>query len=132
MKKIVKKGYTIEVTSWENDGDNYTTKTMTVQSKEYAISVLKMCEDLFCSYNNGGCGIGNMNDNDYGEGQDIIEKYMYDKTFIEDKDPNRLLDIVMDINYDLMGSSDYYFSRVFESGCIYYSPEDIYLEEIKI
>ena len=31
MKTVVKKGYTLEVTSWENDGDNYRTEFKTVQ-----------------------------------------------------------------------------------------------------
>jgi hypothetical protein len=34
MKKIINKGYTLTVVSWENDADNYKTISKTVQTKE--------------------------------------------------------------------------------------------------
>ena len=42
MVKVVNKGYTLSVTSWENDGDNYKTESKTFDTKEEAIKVVKM------------------------------------------------------------------------------------------
>ena len=38
---------------------------------------------------------------------------------------------VMGLNHDLMGVSEYYYSRAYESAVLTYSPDDIFLEEIK-
>lgn len=130
---VVKKGYTISVTSWENDGDNYNTKTMTVDDKEYALAILQMCKDIFVSCNNGDGGIGNANG---GKGEakaaDLIKEYASDKPLINkgETDPDTIYDLVMDLNYELMGSSEFYHSRVFESGFITYSPVDVKVEQI--
>ena len=43
---------------------------------------------------------------------------------------NEWYDFVMDYNYELLGSSDYYISRIAEKVSIFYSDKDIYLEEI--
>jgi len=134
---VASKGYTIEVTSWEKDGGNYDTKKMVVQDKEYAVAVLQMCKDIFCSCNNGGSGIGNMSNGYYGGGEHnragkVILKYIENNPIVAKGEtrPYFIVDMIMDVNYDLMGSSEYYYSRVFESGCVYYSNEDIYLEVI--
>lgn len=128
----VKKGYTISITSWENDGDNYRTRTITVDNKDYALAVLQMCKDIFVSCNNGDGGIGNFNEGNEDKAQDIVIKYASDKPLINkgETEPEEILDIVMDLNYVLMGSSEYYYSRVFENGFIYYSPCDVKLEKI--
>ncbi len=128
--KVLSKGYTIEVTSWENDADNYDTRNMTFDSKEYALAVLHLCETVFVSCNNGDGGIGNMTDMNNDNVSDIIEKYIEKNPFLG-KDEDYIIDFVMDINYDLMGVSEYYFSRVFESAILYYSPEDVYAEKVK-
>ena len=59
-KKVISKGYTVEVTSWENDGDNYKTKSATYDTKEEALAVKALCLSVFNSCNNGDAGIGNM------------------------------------------------------------------------
>jgi len=130
---VVKKGYTISVTSWENDGDNYRTRTITVDDKDYALAILQMCKDIFVSCNNGDGGIGNANGGEEeSEARDIIIKYGSDKPLINkgETDIDNIHDIIMDINYVLMGSSEYYYSRVFETGFIYYSPCDVKVEKI--
>lgn len=135
-KKIVSKGYTLSVTSWENDGDNYKTKSHTYDSKELAIAVAKMCRTIFKSCNNGDGGIGNTNERDESEAQEVIIKYMkkHPELYPDEKNPSddELVDICMDYNYTLMGNSEYYYSRVFERLILTYSPEDIYLEEIPV
>lgn len=130
---IANKGYTIGVVSWENDGDNYKTKSMTVEDKDYALAILQMCKDIFTSrYNGKNAGIGNTMDNDYEKARNIIINYIADKPIITkgETDPDVIVDMVMDINYELMGSSEHYYSRVFESGVVYYTPEDIIVDEI--
>lgn len=132
-QQVISKGYTLSVTSWENDGDNYATNSTTFDSKELAVAVARMCMDLFQSINNSKSkGIGNTCDR--SEATDLILEYMkkhpelyQDKNKTTDKD---LIDICMEYNGDLLGGSEYYYSRVCESCSITYSPEDVYLETI--
>lgn len=133
-KKIISKGYTLSVTSWENDGDNYKTESMTFESKELAVAVAKMCSTIFKSCNNGDGGIGNMSDGEDESAHGIILPYMKaHPELYPDENPSddELIDICMDYNSNLMGGSEYYYSRVFESCSLTYSPEDVFLEEIK-
>ena len=59
--KVINKGYTLTVVSWENDGDNYNTKSKIVDSKEKAkayYDLMQLCK----SENNpkaGEIGLGN-------------------------------------------------------------------------
>lgn len=78
MKKIASKGFTVEAVSWENDGDNYQTRTMTVDSLEEAKAVKHMCDNLFQSRNsNTSCkAIGNMTDYDYDEVKWVAAQYL--------------------------------------------------------
>jgi hypothetical protein len=130
---VVKKGYTVSVTSWENDGDNYATNTKTYDDKEYALAVLQLCKKVFASCNNGDGGVGNMNDGSYEGASEIILKYVTENPTVlqGETDPERFVDIVMDINYYLMGSCEYYYSRVFDNGFVFYSPEDVKCEKIE-
>lgn len=133
MKKILSKGYTIEVTSWENDGDNYNTLSITVDNRELAKAISEMCNTIFTSCNNKVCrGIGNCQNS--REAEKIIIPFMKehlilcgDKINPTDKD---LISVCREFNFDLMGSSEFYYSRVCESCTVMYSPEDIYAEEI--
>ncbi len=49
--KIASKGYTLYVSSWENDGDNYQNKTVTVETEEEARKIVFICNTLFQSSN---------------------------------------------------------------------------------
>ena len=135
-EKVIQKGYTLSVTSWENDGDNYATESKTFESKELAIAVAQMCKNLFQSKNNGKPkGIGNMMDDDGRKARPIILEYMkeHPELYTDKKKPSdaTLHDICMTYNGELMGYSEYYYSRVFEKATLTYSPEDVYLEKIK-
>ncbi len=142
LTKVKDKGYEVTVVSWENDGDNYNTLSKTYQSKELAIEIAKLCKTLFISKNNGENGIGNSSDSPGQKIFDRIIDYMKDHLILLDN-PNfrgvsksnvsdqELIDICMEYNNDLLGGSEYYYSRVCESVKITYSPEDIYAEEIK-
>jgi len=169
-KKIIKKGYTVEVVSWENDGDNYRTKRETYSTKEEAFAVKHMCENLFLSSNNGEGGIGNIMDDEYNKAHSIIVEYFINNPVLlninntpcpkelyekvkesypeEEVDENYneflhgyIMEMDEDLLYhwidgtshymvDLMGYSEYYYSRVCESCTVMYSDEDIYLDVI--
>lgn len=136
MKKIICKGYTVEVVSWENDGDNYNTQRMTVDTKEEALAIKHMCENLFIS-NYDNKTIGNKCEEEYEECYEICKNYLLNSDFYKelvDKTESTekvYYSFVSDINSELFGGSEFYFARVCDSCTIYYSPEDIYLEEIK-
>ncbi len=167
MKKVINKGYTVEVVSWENDGDNYRTKTKTYKTKEEAIAVKHMCDNLFKSATNNGGGIGNLMDYETTEAYTVILNYFADnptlleinnistinslKTKIQEEFPEagedwfdyrydyleededtagHYIDGTMHYGRDLMGCSEHYYSRISESATIYYSAEDVFLEEV--
>ena len=117
---VIEKGYTLTVTSWENDGDNYRTESMTVETLEEARKIHKICTELFKSDEGG---VGNSMD---GESEEAIEEYIENNPEL-----NLTEGEIRDLSYDLMGSSEYYDYRVCESVSVTYSPEDIYLEKIE-
>lgn len=133
-KILIKKGYNIEVTSWENDADNYRTKTYTVETLEFAEVILKMCKELFETYHDGKqIGIGNMTDREDHESR-IIQWVKKNPAIFKNKETIKdvyVVDYIMDLNYSLMGGSEYYHSRVFDKGCIYYSEKDVTVPIIK-
>jgi len=171
-KKVISKGYTVEVTSWENDGDNYRTNSAVYSTKEEALAVKHMCEVLFdCTDYDSGGGLGNVMDSDKYEAEQKIVSYFIKnptllsiqkltllesfKEAVEDEYseflikvtwlecleeylegqeivPEDWVDIVNQYKYELMGGSEYYYSRICESAEVYYSPEDLYLEIVEV
>jgi hypothetical protein len=132
-KLIANKGYTVEVESWENDGDYRATETIVYENKEKALALLKLCKKLF---SDGDGGIGN----GMGGSEEKIKAYakknrkVISTLFGEDIDidnGDHIVDSIRDLKGDIMGYTEIYDSRVFESGTVYYSPEDVYLEVIK-
>ena len=132
-KKVINKGYTITVVSWENDGDNYNTLSKTVETLEEATKLHKIYTELCKS---GKRGISNSMD---GESTQTIIDYInnnkelfldidLDSVNSENKDEaqNYIMDYMNDL-LDLLGSSEWYDFRVCDSCTINYSPEDIYL-----
>ena len=133
MKTVVKKGYTLEVTSWENDGDNYRTKFKTVESEERAKALVHLCKNVFASNNNGGGGIGNLCDGEESTAEGIIMDYLEENTAILPKEgmsDDDKYDYVMSLAYDLLGGSEWYVCRICESVKVTYSAEDIKLQEV--
>ena len=127
---VIKKGYTLKVVSWENDGDNYKTIYQTYQDKTYAKNIKKLCLELFLSKNNSEYGIGNTTPDDNSYQETILSYLEENPDIIAGETNDEKIDNVMDINYDLLGDSEYYISRVCDSAIITYSPEDLYLEII--
>ena len=171
-RQLAKKGYTLEVQSWENDGDNSWGRASTFETEGEALLMMKMCKELFASENDSRDGIGNMMEDDnamakgniisyLGDNAELLEylkldpiskyredivkefeieeeneenwaEYVYD--YVEDhpKISEKWHDAVMEINGDLMGYSEYYYSRVFESAKVLFSAEDVFLELTEI
>jgi len=143
MKKVINKGYTLTVTSWENDADNYNTKSVTVESKEKAKALYDLMQ-LCKSKNNQPKGVirlGNTGDSGFNKEQiNLLYNFFKENPILleeklEDIEEDELKDYIQDLFYrvenGLLGSSEWYACRVMESCIVTYSPEDIYTEEIK-
>ncbi len=133
--KVVSKGYTITVVSWENDGDNYNTNSLVLEDKDRAFAIAKMAKELFKSGSNSGEGIGNTNEGDESKANKKILSYLENNpnTFTNQDvmDEDELIGICMGYNYRLLGGSEWYYSRVLEKITLTYSETDINVEEIK-
>lgn len=140
---VINKGYTLEVKSWENDGDYSNIKKKTVQSKEIAKALFDLMQ-LCKSKNNqakGKIGLGNTCD-EFDENQKIaiinffksnpiLVKESFKEEIDDITDEDDFIDMFHEISYELIGGSDFYVCRVMESCKVTYSPEDIYLEIIE-
>ena len=130
MKKVVSKGYTITVNSWENDGDNYQNHSNTVNTLEEVKQLSKVLPDLFLSLNRNGL-VGNANDESDFDAEEVI-KYMKRHPNLIPKGYDEM-DAVNNLHEYYMGTpSEHFLYRVFNSMSVVYSPEDIYLEEIEL
>jgi len=131
-KELIPKGYTIEVYSWENDGDNEDTNSMVVQTIEEAKLIHKICTELFCSENEKNTGVGNSMD---GDGDDkVIEFYENNIELfpnLKGKNEEAIIDYFKDLAYELMGCSEWYDFRVCEFCTITYSEDSVSREEIE-
>jgi hypothetical protein len=136
MKKIVNKGYTITVTSWEtNNYERFMTKSKTVETKEEAkiwFDMMQLCKSK--SDQPGFIRFGNsfgFDDKQKRIAGDFIKKY---HDILIPKDIKNYEDNLVywfcNLASRLLGNSDYYLCRAMETCVITYSPEDIYAEEI--
>ncbi len=146
MKKVINKGYTLTVTSWENDADNYKTIYSTVDNKEKAQALYNLMQ-LCVSKNNKPKGIirlGNTGEDGFNEEQiELLYNFFKNNPIllkepledIETMDEDELKDYIQDLFYEaengLLGSSEWYTCRVMESCFVTYSDKDVFLEEIK-
>lgn len=137
-KIVVNKGYTITVISWENDGDNYNTKSITVDTIEKAkayYDLMQLCK----SKNNQKPGViklGNSTEFSGKQEKVIVEFLKANLVLLEGDDVNNATDDQFiswfgDIISELLGSSEYYQCRVMEQCEIIYSPENVLIKEIK-
>ena len=140
--KLVSKGYTLHVTSWENDGDHYATIQYTTESEAEACVIKHLCRNLFsCSNGRRSIGVGNLCDCDRGLYKERVMAYLRDypealpairedtpENYLDDED--FCMDSIQGLAYELMGASEYYEFRVCEKVVITYYPEDIIVEEL--
>ena len=140
MKKVIEKGYTLTVVSWENDGDYYSTHSKTVQTLEEAKVWWEMMQ--LCKSHSGpediidlGNSHGGFNKNQIEMASDFIKKHhkilLVPDDNIEEYNNAELSYWFCDLAGELLGRSEDYACRVAESCVITYSNEDVYLEEIK-
>lgn len=128
---VIKAGYRIHVTSWENDADNYRTKTMEGVAKEHLPFIVAACKLLTSKYDhqNGG-GFGNIYQ---GSTEDLdlalselIDKHPDRPQYCDD--PEGVSECLL-YKLGLMGGSEY-TTRVFDSIKIEYIPENILIEDV--
>ena len=135
QKKILSKGYTLTVTSWENDGDNYQTNSLTFDQREEAVMFLEACRLCRSTNNNpkGVYGLGNMCDEyELTENHINMIKGFFKKYNQTIEDEEYILDEFNGYIEELMDCSEFYLFRVFESATLYYSAEDMYVDLIDI
>ncbi len=133
----IKKGYTLTVKSWENDGDNSQTLSKTVDTIEEAkvwYDMMKLCE----SQNNQPAGVVKLG-NSYGgfsiKQQAVAIEFMETnfsilcpgEHFEEVEDAS---DWFRDLAGELLGYGEDYDCRVMESCVVTYSPVDVIPEII--
>jgi hypothetical protein len=130
MKKVINKGYTLTVVSWENDGDNYNTQSKTVETLEESEKLYNICKKVFVSCHNGEKGVGNSMG---GKSKHVLFRYIKNNQdlFPDLTTEDDILNYFYNLSDELLGGSEYYDFRVCESCTVTYSPEDVYLEEIK-
>lgn len=144
MNKI-SKGYTLTVTSWENDADNYKTISHTVDTKEKAEALYKLMQ-LCISKNNKPKGIirlGNTGEEGFNEQQiDLLYDFFKQNPILleeplEDEDSmdkdgwnDYIQDLFYRVGKGLLSSSEWYTCRVMESCVVTYSPIDVTPEVI--
>lgn len=131
LSKVIDKGYTLKVESWENDGDHYQTNFKTVQTLDEA-KILWELLHLCTGDNDLGNAYEYFDDEQTVLAANFIKEYfkvLYPEGELPEDD-EELSDLFAEIAQELLGYSEDYKVRVFDSCIITYSPDDIYLEEI--
>lgn len=145
MKAPIKAGIMLSITSWENDGDNYNTKTKTGLCEDEAKFWLALAK-LF-----GGDDYANKSENTCIDQYELAREFLkltkvYHSGFAcatdgwdvsavqvilsEDDDEQeeqleQILSLGSELQYDVLGSCEYTTYRVFESYTAFLVPQDI-------
>jgi len=140
--KIVSKGYTLTVVSWENDGDYYNTQSITVQTLEEAkvwYEMMQLCKSKN-SRSKDIVYLGNTYEEFSNAQINVIKDFITNNLEIlvpgeniesfEDQDD--FVDCFRDLSGRLLGYSEYFACRVMESCIVTYSDEDIYVETLNL
>ena len=131
---VIPKGYQISVVSWENDGDNYKTQTISGLSKKEADIVCALCRLL-----DTNSPLSNMYDPDKAlikQLEDALESTF--RAFVEPGESMLIGKYTCSNGEDLsdllgelgIGATEYYYTRVCESYKVIYVPHDIVLEDV--
>lgn len=132
---IIPAGYRLTVTSWENDADAYNTLVAEGLSKERAQFLIEAVE--LCRSNK----LGNM----YEPTADKLSEFEQEALKLYQRFPNQYqgdnpedikdsriaADCLHEELYDLMGSSEHFYTRVTESWKIEYVPQSIVLVDAR-
>ncbi len=142
MKTLYRAGYLIRVTSWENDGDNYNTKEIQVDTEQEARDVVDFC-NLFGSksfYDEDD--IGNLCDGEYEPARPVFRKFYFNHPdFVnltltdykdEEEETDAICDAMMEVAYELgLSGGEYFYTRVCESVVVYHIPADVLVEQVQ-
>lgn len=148
-QKVISKGYTFTVTSWEKDADNYKTNIVNVGESLQALEATYRLLNLCRSRNDGGIG------NIYGssgiiECEKIINFIKDPKNTLifgdisvenligmegveydEEEYENMLFEVFLDTAKVFLGGSENFILRVAHSWSVTYSPEDVYCDLVE-
>lgn len=120
MSKVIKKGYMIEVTTWENDGDNYKTSSVDGLSQQELRVLYDYCNRFSSKTTYTKAGFGN------SERHGEVEQ-------LQDEIYNAFGEQIQAAAYKLVGTwcdGEYY--RVTEEIKMFYVPQDIIIEEVTL
>jgi hypothetical protein len=133
MKTIIPAGYRVTVTTWENDGDNYNTKTVEGLTESETEFVVKLCK-LHYSKNayKTAKGFGNM----YEPSEKEIETYFAALQKLRDEhttgspedcdDPEGM----QEYGYKLGLTCGEFYTRVCENIKVEFIPEQIEIDDV--
>lgn len=142
---MLNRGYHVTVTSWENDADNYNTKTIVVQDRE-EVDMLVTLFGLLGGQNKDGLDFGNMYQPNKAECEAFAntvaaipgmiayleKKFDWLKEAMDN--PECIvehMDAVMDILYDVgLSGSEHFYTRVCDKVTVFYVEQDVYAERI--
>jgi hypothetical protein len=133
MNTIIPAGYRITCTSWENDGDNYNTKTVEGLTREHVHLYTDLLKLLSRRHKDGDHG------NLYEPGEDecqaladdvkaVLAKHEGNDAIPDDidlSDVDSVVEYFCDVVGDFTGSSEHYLTRVVESVQVHLIPHPI-------
>jgi hypothetical protein len=126
---IIPAGYRIHVTSWENDADNYQTKTLEGVVKEHIPFILAACDLLDDSCNNSS-KFGNIYEGSLDglrEALDDLLKEYPDRPAGCDSGEAIVEGLLSSLGLTYTGE---FTTRVFDNVKIEYVPQEILLEDV--
>ena len=137
--KIIEKGYHIEITTSENDGDNYKTEEFIVSSMEEVEMIIRFIKYFYdCNRDNTKPTFGNSNNNShsYQSFEEYIknnDKSLFDLIINIKEDNNDYKKIIKNLVEEYIGIwGDGDFIRVLEDYNCFYVPEYIAFNNVEI
>lgn len=122
---MIKSGYQITITSWENDGDNYNNVTLNGLTKDRVKYIIAICK-LFTSR-----GHGNLYDASHDSSEVSLARIDMASTasaytdIVNSDELDHLFQEPADYMAQFLGSGEDYTFRVFDSYKVHYVPVDI-------
>lgn len=131
---LIPAGYRVEVTSWENDGDNYNTKSISGIKSESAVQfVVDICKLHKSEDDPLNPGFGNL----YEPEDDEIEQF---KEAVKDLIENHVGDFPDEYCRDFEGLREGliwdlgligdFYTRVAQKICVQFFPEDVEVDDL--
>lgn len=122
---MIKKGYQLQVTSWENDADNYNTVSLdglTKEDVEFYINFIKVFRELNLE-NRYNDPVTDEEANLFKEKISNIYNGIIPEKFKEWFDGYG--ETIVDVSSDILSYGEEFTTRVYDSHNIYFFPEDV-------